>query len=206
MISFGLMSMNTFNFVDDVLQEGQYIRSIGSILMLMSSIVTMPIWARLAKRIGHSNTYAIGLASYGVSLLLNLFIVNAFQFYLTSILNGVSGSLFMIMLSPVFADCYDEIAVKIKKHQQTTLIGIRNFFVRTSVMIQSFIIAIIHALTLYNPIDVSHQESALVGLRIIQGLIPFIVCILGALIFYRWYDLKGIKKQEVNRNLRELGL
>jgi len=111
MISYGLMSMNTFNFVDDVLQEGQYIRSLGSILMLLSSIVTMPIWARLAKRFGHSNTYAIGLASYGVSLLLNLFIVNAFQFYLTSVLNGVSGSLFVIMLSPVFADCHDEIAV-----------------------------------------------------------------------------------------------
>ncbi len=206
MISFGLMSMNTFNFVDDVLQEGQYIRSIGSILMLLSSIVTMPIWARLAKRIGHSNTYAIGLVSYGVSLLLNLFIVNAFQFYLTSILNGVSGSLFMIMLSPILADCYDEIAVKTKKHQQTTLLGIRNFFVRTSVMIQSFIIAIIHALTFYNPIDVSHQLDALFGLRIIQGLIPFIVCSVGALIFYTWFDLKGTKKQEVTRKLRELGL
>ncbi|MBY9013168.1 MAG: MFS transporter, partial [Candidatus Lokiarchaeota archaeon] len=196
MISFGLMSMNTVNFVDDVLQEKQYIRSLGSILMLLSSFVTMPIWARLAKRIGHSNTYAIGLASYGITLLLNLFIVNAFQFYIISVLNGVSGSLFMIMLSPIFADCYDEIAVKTKKHQQTTLIGIRNFFVRTSVMVQSFIIAIIHALTFYNPIDVSHQDNALIGLRIIQGLIPFIVCILGALIFYKWYDLKGLKKQE----------
>lgn len=206
MISFGLMSMNSVNFVDDVLQEGQYIRSLGSILMLLSSIVTMPIWARLAKRIGHSNTFALGLASYGVSLLLNLFIVNAFQFYLTSVLSGVSGSLFMIMLSPVLADCYDEIAVKTKKHQQTTLLGIRTLFVRISVMIQSFIIAIIHAITFYNPIDVSHQESALVGLRIIQGLIPFVVCIFGALIFYRWYDLKGSKKQEVNRKLRELGL
>ena len=206
MISFGLMSMNTFNFVDDVLQEGQYIRSIGSILMLLSSFVTMPIWARLAKRIGHSNTYAIGLASYGASLLLNIFIVNAFQFYITNILYGVSISLFMIMLSPVFADCYDEIAVKIKKHQQTTLIGIRNIFVRSSVMVQSFIIAIIHALTYYNPIDVSHQFNALIGLRIIQGLIPFMVCIVGALIFYKWFDLKGIKKQEVTRKLRELGL
>lgn len=206
MISFGLMSMNSVNFVDDVLQEGQYIRSLGSILMLLSSLVTMPIWARLAKKIGHSNTFALGLASYGVSLLLNLFIVNAFQFYLTSILNGVSGSLFMIMLSPVLADCYDEIAVKTKKHQQTTLLGIRTLFVRISVMIQSFIVAIIHAITFYNPIDISHQESALLGLRIIQGLIPFIVCIVGALIFYRTYDLKGIKKQEVNRKLRELGL
>ena len=206
MIGFGLMSMNTVNFVDDVLQEKQYIRSIGSILMLLSSFLTMPIWARLAKKIGHSNTYAIGLASYGVSLLLNLFIVNAFQFYLTNFLNGVAASLFMIMLSPVLADCYDEIAVKTKKHHETTLLGIRNFFVRTSVMFQSFIIAIIHAFTIYNPLDVSHQPNALIGLRIIQGLIPFIFCSVGALIFYKWFDLKGIKKQEVIRKLRELGL
>ena len=110
------------------------------------------------------------------------------------------------MLSPVFADCYDEIAVKIKKHQQTTLIGIRNVFVRISVVIQSFVIAIIYALTQYNPGDDSHQLGALLGLRIIQGLLPFIVCIVGALIFYKWYDLKGTKKQEVTRKLRELGL
>ena len=206
MISFGLMSMNTVNYIDDVLQEGQYIRSIGSVLMLLSSFLTMPIWARLAKKIGHSNAYAIGLAFYGVSLLLNLFIADAFQFYLTSILSGISASLFMIMLSPVFADCYDEIAMKTKKHHQATLIGIRNLFVRASVMFQSFVIAIIHALTIYNPLDVSHQSNALIGLRIIQGLIPFIVCSVGALIFYKWFDLKGVKKQEVTRKLRELGL
>jgi len=110
------------------------------------------------------------------------------------------------MLSPVLADCYDEIAVKTKKHLQTTLLGIRNFFVRTSIAIQSFTIAIIHALTFYDPLDVSHQFDALIGLRIIQGLIPFIFCCVGALIFYKWYDLKGIKKQEVTRKLRELGL
>jgi len=206
MVAFGLMSMNTVNFIDDVLHEGQYIRSLGSILMLLSSFITMPIWARLAKRIGHSNTYVIGLTAFGFSLLLNIFIVDAFQFYLASILNGVSGSLFLIMLSPVLADCYDEIAVKTKKHHQTTLLGIRNFFVRTSIAIQSFTIAIIHALTFYDPLDVSHQFNALMGLRIIQGLIPFIFCCVGALIFYKWYDLKGIKKQEVTRKLRELGL
>jgi Na+/melibiose symporter-like transporter len=206
MISFGLMSMNTVNFIDDVLQEEQPIRSIGSIVMLLSSFVTIPIWARLAKKIGNSKTYTIGLTSYGISLLFSVFIVDAFQYYLISVLNGVSASSFLIMLSPVFADCYDEIAVKIKKHQQTTLIGIRNVFIRISVTIQSFIIAIIYTLTDYKPRNLSHQFETLLGLRIIQGLIPFIVCIVGALIFYKWYDLKGTKKQEVTRKLRELGL
>jgi Na+/melibiose symporter-like transporter len=166
----------------------------------------MPIWAYLSKRLGHSNTYAIGLAAYGVSLLFYFFIVDTSQFYITNALNGASLSMFMIMLSPVFADCYDEIAVKTKKHQQTTLIGIRNFFVRSSVMVQSFIIAIIHAVTFYNPLDISHQENALVGIRMIQGLFPFIVCILGALIFYIRFDLKGTKKEEVTRQLHELGI
>ena len=110
------------------------------------------------------------------------------------------------MLSPVLADCYDEIAVKLKKHHETTLLGIRNFFIRSSLVFQSFIIAIIHALTIYDPLNVSHQLNALVGLRIIQGLIPFIFCSVGALIFYKWFDLKDIKKQEVHRKLRELGL
>ena len=38
MVALGLTSMNAVNFVDDVLQEKQYIRSIGSICYLISSL------------------------------------------------------------------------------------------------------------------------------------------------------------------------
>ena len=50
MIALGLSNMNSVNFVDDVLVEEQYIRSIGSILMLISSFASMPLWVRLAKK------------------------------------------------------------------------------------------------------------------------------------------------------------
>lgn len=206
MIALGLTSMNAVNFVDDVLKEEQYIRSIGSILMLISSFITMPIWLRVAKKIGHSTTYSMGLAFFGVSLLLHLFIINALQYYILNILMGMSGALFLIMLSPVTADCYDEIAVKTKKHHETTLLGIRNFFIRITIPIQSFIIAIIHAITFYDPNEASHGGEIIMGLRIIQGVFPFIFCIAGALIFYRWFDLKGDKKNEINKKLHELKL
>jgi Na+/melibiose symporter-like transporter len=112
--------------------------------------------------------------------------------------------MFLIMLSPLFADVYDEIAVKTQKHHQATLLGIRNFFLKISVTIQSFIVAIIHILTLYDPENPS--TDGILGLRLIQGVLPFIFCIIGATIFYMWYDLKGEKKQEIMQKLHEMGL
>jgi Na+/melibiose symporter-like transporter len=206
MIALGLMSMNTINYVDDVLQETQVIRTIGSVFMLISSIVTMPIWIFVARKIGHSRLYTVGLMAFGLSLLLYSFISDTFGFYLVNLLTGISVAMFTIMLSPVLADCYDEVTVKTRKHREATLVGFRNIFIRISLLIQSFIVAIIHATTFYNPNNLTHSFNALLGLRLIQGVLPFLFCLIGAIVFYKWYDLKGDKKQEIMRKLQELGL
>ncbi len=204
MIAMGLVSMNSFNFVGDVLQAKQKIRTVESLLMLISSLITMPIWFYVTKKIENSTMYSLGLIIFGFVVLFNLFIVNVFQFFLTAIFRGAAIAMFLIMLSPLFADCYDEIAVKTQKHQQATLLGIRNFFLKISITIQSLIIAFIHIITAYEPINPSGE--ALFGLRLIQGLFPFLFCIIGAIIFYKWYDLKGNKKQEIMQKLQEMGL
>lgn len=206
MIALGLTSMNAVYFVDAVLQEEQDIRTIGSLFMVCSSFLTMPLWIRVAKKIGHSRAFTIGLIFMGVSYLLYLFIIDVIGFYLASILNGIAFTMYLIMLSPIFADSYDEITVKTKKHHETTLVGIRNSFIRISLTIQSFIIAIIHTITVYNPNDPIHSREALLGLRLIQGLFPFIFCLIGALIFYKWFDMKGKKKQDIMKKLQEMGL
>lgn len=204
-ISIGLMLMNAVNFVDVVLGEEQYIRSIGSIFMLLFTVLAMPLWAKLAKKIGHSNTYAIGLLLFGISIFIGAFITTALQYYITTALGGVMGAMFLIMLSPVLADTYDEIALKAEKHQQATLIGIRNIFVRIGLPIQSVIIAILHTITAFNPHSTIHSAEAILGLRIIQG-IPLIFCLIGAIIFLKYYDLKGEKKLNVLKQLRAKGL
>ena len=204
MIAMGLVSMNSFNFVDDVLQAEQNIRIIESFLMFIASIITMPLWYLVTKKIENSTMFSLGLVVFGFAVLSNLFIMNVVQFFITAIFRGAAIAMFLIMLSPIFADCYDEIAVKTKKHQQATLLGVRNFFLKISVTIQSLIIAFIHIITAYNPITPSRE--ALFGLRLIQGLFPFLFCIIGAIIFFKWYDLKGKKKQEIMQKLHEMGL
>ncbi|MHA1932296.1 MAG: MFS transporter, partial [Promethearchaeota archaeon] len=204
MIAMGLISMNSVNFVDDVLQADQGIRLVESSLMLVSSLLTIPIWFRVAKKIEHSTLFSLGMFIFGLLMLYNFFIINLLQLFITAFLRGIVIAMFLIMLSPLFADVYDEIAVKTEKHQQATLLGIRNFFVKISVTIQSFIVAIIHIVTLYDPENPS--TMGLFGLRLIQGILPFIFCLIGALIFYKWYDLKGKKKEEIMRRLHEMGL
>ena len=204
MIAMGLISMNSVNFIDDVLQADQAIRTIESSLMLLSSLLTIPIWFRVAKKIDHSTLFSLGLFIFGFVVLCNFFIVNILQLFIIGFLRGIAIAMFLIMLSPLFADVYDEIAVKTQKHHQATLLGIRNFFIKISVTIQSFIVAIIHIITLYDPVNPSGE--GLFGLRLIQGILPFIFCIIGALIFYKWYDLKGKKKQEIMQQLHEMGL
>lgn len=206
MIALGLMSMNTINFVDDVLREEQFIRTIGSIFMFLATILTMPIWIYVARKIGHFCLYTTGLLAFGSSLLLYSFISTIIGFYIVNFLTGVSAAMFTIMLSPVLADCYDEITVKTKKHREATLVGFRNVFIRVSLLIQSFIVAFIHAATFYNPNNPTHSYNALLGLRLIQGVIPFLFCLIGTIIFYKWYDLKGSKKQDIMQKLKELGL
>ncbi len=206
MIALGLSSMNAVNFIDDVLQEKQSIRSIGSILMLISSVLALPLFARLAKKIGHSNTYTIGLIFWGFSLFLFTFISDVTGYYIVSLINGIGGAMYTVMLSPVFADCYDEITVKTGKHQEATLIGIRNFFIRISISIQGFIVAMVHMITVYDPNNITHSTEALLGLRLIQGFFPFVFCIVGALIFFKWFDMTGAKKQKFLKKMHEMGL
>ncbi|MFX1311713.1 MAG: MFS transporter [Promethearchaeota archaeon] len=206
MIAIGLTSMNAVNFVDDILNEEQNIRIMGSILMLCATVLTMPIWVHVAKKIDHSHVYVLGLIFFGFSILLNFFVTNVVEFYIVNFLTGMTSAMFTIMISPVLADCYDEIAVKTNKHHEATLIGVRNFFLRISLVIQSFIVAVIHMITIYDANDLIHSSKAMLGLRLIQSVFPFIFCIMGALIFYKWFDLKGMKKQEIMQKLKEMGL
>ncbi|MFX1500079.1 MAG: MFS transporter [Promethearchaeota archaeon] len=206
MISLGLMSMNTIDFVDDVLQEDQSIRTFASIFNLITSIGTMPIWIYVAKKIEHASLYTIGLLLFGLSLLLYVFVSNALGFYIINFLTGIASAMFTIMLSPVLADCYDEITVKTKKHYESTLVGFRNLFIRVSLLIQSLIVASIHLVTLYNPNNLTHSNVAILGLRMIQGFFPFLFCLVGSVIFYKWFDLKGKRKQEIMQKLKEMGL
>jgi len=90
---------------------------------------------------------------------------------------------------------------------KTTLLGIRLFFVRTSIIFQAIIITWVHFATGYNPDPHAVQTATAVwGIRVHTVLIPMICIFLSGFVMLFFYDLKGDKQKAIKSKLRERGL
>ena len=109
------------------------------------------------------------------------------------------------ILIPVQGDTFEEITSKIGVHQEATLQGITNFFIRLAYLFIGIIIALVHILTDYNPDPHAVQSPlAILGVRIHSGLIPAIFLIIGGVSFLLIYDLKGDKKLKMKQQLKKI--
>ena len=108
---------------------------------------------------------------------------------------------------PIASDCYDEVTFACGRHQEATLHGIRNFFVRSSLLFTALIIGGIHIITGYNQDPNAIQTPlALWGIRIHRALIPMILCFTACILVLLFYDLDFEKKTALKAKLREMGL
>jgi Na+/melibiose symporter-like transporter len=65
----------------------------------------------------------------------------------------------------------------------------------------------VHVITGYNPDPGAIQtQLAIWGIRIHMALIPFILTFIGFFIMFKWFDLKGEKKERIFEQLKEKGL
>ncbi|MHA1723408.1 MAG: MFS transporter [Promethearchaeota archaeon] len=205
--AYTLYQASIIYFVKDILRLELDVAIFFNISYFLGALISAPLWGRFAKRVGHITTYILGLLLMGVSFFPLLWISTLIEVIVYSVLGGIANSCFTIMVMPIVSDCYDEVSVIIGKHQEATLLGIRNFFIRISLILQGIIISLVHVLTGYNPNPNAIQTRlALFGIRIHMGLIPTILCILGALGMIFWYDLKGEKKKVIQQKLQEMGL
>lgn len=182
--------------------------SIAAILQLVCYIAFMPLWSKVAKKIGTFKTYTIGLVLTGISSVFAfLFVYNFTLELIFQIYYGAANSCFFIMVQPILSDCYDEVTVKTGKHQEASMLGVRNFFFRLAAFVATFTVAIVHILTAYDITPGAIQSTiAIMGIRIHSALIPALLNFLGAIVFYIYYDLYGEKKEQMQRKMVELGL
>jgi len=164
-------------------------------------------WVVLAKKIGNKKVYGISLITTGVIWFFFSMISTPVQFFICAISLGLSMSGFLAMIMVILSDTFDEITLKCGRHQEATLLGITNFFLRISYLAVGAIIATVHILTAYNPDPAATQTpTAILGVRLLAGFFPGIFCIAGAIMFLIFYDLKGEKKLKMVAELRLKGL
>ena len=206
-LSYTLYSASSFYFIKDILKMEPSVAFYISAANLVGSLISLPFWAKFAKKYGHVTTYALGLLLIGINYIPLLWITTLTEAIIFSATGGIANSCFGIMVMPIVSDCYDEVTIIAGKHQEATLLGIRNFFFRVTLIFQGFIIAWVHIATGYNPDPFVEQTlMAKWGIRVHMALIPAIVLFIGSFIIFKWYDLKGEKLKAVKDKLHKMDL
>jgi Na+/melibiose symporter-like transporter len=100
----------------------------------------------------------------------------------------------------------DSVCNDAERHVESTIIGIRTFFMRVSYLIGAPIIAAIHIWTGYRPGASEQSPEAIFGIRLHTGLIPAILVFVAAILLIKFYTLKGDRKRECLETLRAKGL
>jgi Na+/melibiose symporter-like transporter len=110
------------------------------------------------------------------------------------------------MIFPVFSDVIDESVVLHEKREEGTYIGMQQFFGRVGLVIQILIFATVHSLTGFVEGADTQTPLATWGIRLHLAFIPMIFIFIGALVFWKMYDLRPDKVSEHQIKIRELKL
>ncbi|MHA1509120.1 MAG: MFS transporter, partial [Promethearchaeota archaeon] len=122
------------------------------------------------------------------------------------ILFGIAVGGFWVMLTPNLSDVIDEAVVKTGKHDEGVYLGIRQFFNRFAIVLQTLNFVIVQSLFGFQEGAETQSASAVTGIHISLGLVPVLFIVIALLIWWRMYDLTP-EKIEINKaKLKELNL
>lgn len=164
--------------------------------MFLSSIIFTPIIIKFCKMFGAKSVlmsaifvYAVG--SLGLFLAPNIVVAAIVALFLGY---GVSGT--MIVENVLYAQIIDEDQLITGKRREGAYFGINALVMRLSVVFQGFFSAFVLSASGYISGVAIQSASAVFGIRVLMGLAPFVLCVLGALVLRR-YPLYGKALEEL---------
>ncbi len=174
---------------------------------LIGVLLSTPFWTRYSRKIQNNKKVmivsAIVLAAFTIPItfLRNYYLI-VFDMFLWG--SGMGG--FWLMIFPVSSDVIDNSIVITNIREEGVYTGFQQFFGRIGIIVQALTFAIVHELTGFVEGSVTQTELAIWGIHFHQSLIPFILLVIGIIVFWLKYDLTPDKVKENQRKIEELGL
>jgi GPH family glycoside/pentoside/hexuronide:cation symporter len=174
---------------------------------LVGALISIPIWTKIANKV-NDNKKMILLGAVLLILITApfIFIKNLIAAIIIMIFWGMALGLIWAMIGPVMADAIDEIVVRNKKHDEGMYMGFRAFFGRLAFFIQALNFWAVHHLTGFQEGSAIQTESAVFGIHIHMALVPIILLSIGAVLFWKMYDITPEKSVAMKAELAQLGL
>lgn len=214
-IQIALVVVNTLYLTAFVLRDAGMFLIIMA-LNLVGTLISIPIWLKYIKKINNNKKALIvaGLASC-VALLPLTFFQGLFDLMIMAFILGLAqGGLNSYVYTIIGPSVTEDVIVKTGKNQKGVLFGISALLGRLVASIDELIIAIVHDLTGFLPGYPTYDEMALVvpdmnlvliGIRLLQGVIPALVLLVGVLIIWKFFPLTQEKVLANKLKMKELG-
>ena len=178
-----------------------------SLGFLLGGIASLFFWIKLANKM-NDNKKVMGIAGILLTIVAPMFFfVQSFPaIIIVFILFGIGAGGFWVMTTPNLSDVIDEAVVKTGKHDEGVYLGIRQFFSRFAIVLQTLNFVIIQSLFGFQEGTDVQSASAITGIHISLGLIPAMFMLVGILIWWKWYDLTPEKIEIHKAKLKEMKL
>ncbi len=215
-IQITLVVVNMWYLTTYVLQAGSLTYFIILGLNLLGTLISIPIWLRYIKKINNNKKALIvaGLASC-VTLFALSFFQGPIDLMIMAFIYGLAlGGLNSYVYTIIGPSVTEDVIVKMGKNQKGVLFGISALLARFVASIDELIIAVVHDVSGFLPgyptydemaVVVSNMTPVLIGIRLIQGVIPALVLLVGVLIIWKFFPLTQEKILANKAKMEELG-
>ena len=194
-------------FVEFILEEESGIQTLLSAGFLIGALISSPLWAFIAQKT-NNNKKVMLINSFLLTIFTIPFIfLNSVSItFIVLILWGFGLGGFWTMLAPVFADVINESVVNTQKRQEGIFNGFLQFFGRLAILVQALSFASIHTITGFVEGSAVQPSSAIWGIHIHFALIPAVLMLIAAIVFWKFYDLTPDKVKLHQDRIIELNL
>lgn len=185
-----------------VLAESEMATSLMLGVMFVVAIPLVPVWSRLTVRLGAKRSMQLSILGFGAGLLLYLVIGNLMGGIITSVILGAFLAGILVVLDVCLADIVDEDELRTGSRREGMYFGVNGMMIRLGISLQAITMGMVFNWSGYDANLAIQPDSAILGLRLLSGLIPAIGIGL-ALLSLHFYPLFGSRLQEVKRMVEE---
>lgn len=180
------------------------------IFFILGQFIAVPIFTWVAKKVGFYKTAVIGGFLESACTLPLMFITDFDTAVIFILIVGIGNAALWSMLAPILSEALDSLAVQTGKRDSGVYVGIYIFFGRLAIIVFTFLMVFVHDITGFNaaalPGKGVQTPLADFGIILTIGIIPLIATALFTFLFAITYDIKGEKKEWLEKQLREQDL
>lgn len=206
-VEIGCISVGITFYVLDGL--GLPIAAVGLpiLLFLLVSFAVVPIWMKIAKKLGLKRTFFYSLLTTAITTAIFIFASNYNLLLILAAIGGIGHGGQGVAFDAITSEAIDNATLKSGIREESSYHGILRFFTATAIFWQVLIFAIVGTITGYDPaLGTNNSEFAKLGLLLQMSIVPAIIMLIGSLIFWKLYTVTKDQAIENKNKLIEMNL